>query len=179
VNVQALATIQHDLRFRGVNIYKLALENPGYGDGAARLPDREELFKWVGPVWPDDWVHWSRQRPTPPSLEDANNTTWVPIKGDAIAEYTFWEKIKNDAACVRNLKKLLAGRIDLWAANLTLQTLLQKQEGITRFKYARFRWRREAVSGAEQRMPDEVEVTSRTDTLRSEASLTIFQKNYL
>ena len=45
------------LRFPWERIYKLALEKPGYGVFVmARLPDREALFKWVGPIGPDDWV---------------------------------------------------------------------------------------------------------------------------
>ena len=45
------------LRFPWERIYKLALEKPGYGVFVmARLPDREKLFKWVGPIGPDDWI---------------------------------------------------------------------------------------------------------------------------
>ena len=45
------------LRFPWERIYRLALENPGYGVFVtARVPEREALFKWVGPIGPDDWV---------------------------------------------------------------------------------------------------------------------------
>ena len=45
------------LRFPWQRIYQLALENPGYGVFVtARVPEREQLFKWVGPLGPDDWV---------------------------------------------------------------------------------------------------------------------------
>ena len=45
------------LRFPWDRIYKLALEKPDYGVFVtARLPEREALFKWVGPIGPDDWV---------------------------------------------------------------------------------------------------------------------------
>ena len=45
------------LRFPWERIYNLALENPGYGVFVtARIPEREALFKWVGPLGPDDWV---------------------------------------------------------------------------------------------------------------------------
>ena len=45
------------LRFPWERIYKLTLEKPGYGVFVmARLPDREKLFKWVGPIGPDDWI---------------------------------------------------------------------------------------------------------------------------
>src|SRR5438128_2222379 len=49
------------LRFPWERIYKLALEKPGYGVFVmARLPDREKLFKWVGPIGPDDWIMLAR-----------------------------------------------------------------------------------------------------------------------
>ena len=45
------------LRFPWDRIYKLALEKPGYGVFVtARLAEREDKFKWVGPIGPDDWV---------------------------------------------------------------------------------------------------------------------------
>ncbi|PZR39960.1 MAG: amino acid ABC transporter substrate-binding protein, partial [Ectopseudomonas oleovorans] len=53
------AGVQYNLtlRFPWDRIYKLALEKPGYGVFVtARLPEREALFKWVGPIGPDDWV---------------------------------------------------------------------------------------------------------------------------
>ena len=53
------AGVQYNLtlRFPWDRIYKLALEKPNYGVFVtARLPEREQLFKWVGPIGPDDWV---------------------------------------------------------------------------------------------------------------------------
>ncbi|KPX12183.1 Uncharacterized protein ALO75_05082, partial [Pseudomonas syringae pv. coryli] len=39
------------LRFPWDRVYKLALEKPGYGVfSTTPLPERENLFKWVGPV---------------------------------------------------------------------------------------------------------------------------------
>ena len=54
---RAGVTYSLTLRFPWERVYKLALENPGYGAFVmARLPDREKLFKWVGPIGPDDWI---------------------------------------------------------------------------------------------------------------------------
>lgn len=45
------------LRFPWQRIYNLAMDNPNYGVFVtARVPEREHLFKWVGPLGPDDWV---------------------------------------------------------------------------------------------------------------------------
>jgi polar amino acid transport system substrate-binding protein len=56
------------LRFPWERVYKQALENPGYGAFVmARLPDREKLFKWVGPIGPGrlDHVGQGRQQDHP------------------------------------------------------------------------------------------------------------------
>ncbi|WP_410965052.1 hypothetical protein, partial [Salmonella sp. SAL04286] len=49
------------LRFPWDRIYKLALEKPGYGVFVtARLAEREDKFKWVGPLAVNDWVLMAR-----------------------------------------------------------------------------------------------------------------------
>ena len=55
----------------------------------ARLPEREELFKWVGPIGPDDWVLLARgDSPINlTSLDQARQYTVGAYKGDAIAEH--------------------------------------------------------------------------------------------
>ena len=77
------------LRFPWERVYKLALENPGYGAFVmARLPDRENLFKWVGPIGPDDWIMLARadSKITLDTLNDARKYKIGAYKGDAIAE---------------------------------------------------------------------------------------------
>ena len=55
----------------------------------ARLPEREELFKWVGPIGPDDWVLLARgDNPINlTSTDRARQYTVGAYKGDAIAEH--------------------------------------------------------------------------------------------
>ena len=77
------------LRFPWERIYKLALEKPGYGVFVmARLPDREKLFKWVGPIGPDDWIMLAKadSKITLETLEEARKYKIGAYKGDAIAE---------------------------------------------------------------------------------------------
>src|SRR3546814_5831470 len=86
-----LADISYSLtlRFPWERIYKLALDNPGYGVFVtARLPEREKLFKWVGPIGPDDWIMLAKadSKISLDSLEQARQYRIGVYKGDAIAE---------------------------------------------------------------------------------------------
>lgn len=76
------------LRFPWERIYNLTLDNPDYGVFVtARIPERETLFKWVGPLGPDDWVLLARADSpiTLNSLEEARQYTIGAYKNDAIA----------------------------------------------------------------------------------------------
>lgn len=86
---RAEVTYSLTLRFPWERIYKLALEKPGYGVFVmARLPDRENLFKWVGPIGPDDWIMLAKadSKISLESLEQARKYKIGAYKGDAIAE---------------------------------------------------------------------------------------------
>lgn len=105
------------LRFPWDRIYKLALEKPGYGVFVtARLAEREDKFKWVGPIGPDDWV--------------------LLAKGDAIAEFLGKNGFEADLALrdQENAQKLVKGQIDLWASGDPAGRYLAKQEGVTGLK---------------------------------------------
>ncbi|MBP3864535.1 MAG: ABC transporter substrate-binding protein, partial [Pseudomonas sp.] len=107
------------LRFPWERIYHLALEKPGYGVFVtARVPEREKLFKWVGPIGPDDWVLLARgDSPiTLTSLEQARQYRVGAYKGDAIA-LSLEKQGLAPVIVLRdqdNARKLQAGQIDLW-----------------------------------------------------------------
>lgn len=127
------------LRFPWERIYKMALENPGYGVFVtARLPEREELFKWVGPVGPDDWVLLARGDSSieVSSLDDARRYRIGAYKGDAIGEHLLAQGLEPSLALrdQANVEKLQNGSIDLWATGDPAGRFLAKQEGITGFK---------------------------------------------
>jgi len=127
------------LRFPWDRIYKLALEKPDYGVFVtARLPEREQLFKWVGPIGPDDWVMLARQDSpiTLNSLDDARRYKVGAYKGDAIAEHLEKQGLTPLTALrdQENAKKLQAGQIDLWATGDPAGRYLAKQEGISGLK---------------------------------------------
>ncbi|UMZ12494.1 ABC transporter substrate-binding protein [Pseudomonas sp. MPFS] len=127
------------LRFPWERIYKMALEQPGYGVFVtARLPDRESLFKWVGPIGPDDWIMLAKagSKITLESLEQARKYKIGAYKGDAIAE-TLAKQGLAPQVVLRdqdNARKLVAGQIDLWATGDPAGRYLAKQEGITGLK---------------------------------------------
>ncbi|WPN57664.1 MULTISPECIES: substrate-binding periplasmic protein [unclassified Pseudomonas] len=127
------------LRFPWERIYKLALENPGYGVFVmARLPDREKLFKWVGPIGPDDWIMLARadSKITLESLSQARKYKIGAYKGDAIAETLAKQGLK-PIVVLRdqdNAKKLVNGQIDLWATGDPAGRYLARQEGVNGLK---------------------------------------------
>lgn len=135
------ANIQYNmtLRFPWARIYKLALDNPNYGVFVtARLPERERLFKWVGPIGPDDWIMLAKADSsiTLNSLEDAKQYRVGAYKGDAIAEHLATKGLEAQTAFrdQENALKLQNGEIDLWATGDPAGRYLAKQEGVTGLK---------------------------------------------
>jgi len=127
------------LRFPWDRIYKLALEKPGYGVFVtARLPERESLFKWVGPIGPDDWVLLAKadSQIALNNLEEAKKYRVGAYKGDAIAEYLADHGFEPVLALrdQENAGKLQEGQIDLWASGDPAGRYLAKQVGVTGLK---------------------------------------------
>lgn len=127
------------LRFPWDRIYKLALNNPGYGVFVtARLPEREQSFKWVGPLGPDDWIMLARAD-CPITLENLDQARPYRIgayKGDAIAQ-SLAERDMRPILALRdqdNARKLLDGQIDLWATGDPAGRYLARLEGINGLK---------------------------------------------
>jgi polar amino acid transport system substrate-binding protein len=136
---RANVTYSLTLRFPWERVYKLALENPGYGAFVmARLPDRERLFKWVGPIGPDDWIMLAKadSKISLESLEDARKYRIGAYKGDAIAETLAKQGLK-PIVVLRdqdNAKKLVSGQIDLWATGDPAGRYLARQDGVNGLK---------------------------------------------
>ena len=136
---RADVTYSLTLRFPWERIYKLALEKPGYGVFVmARLPDREKLFKWVGPIGPDDWIMLAKadSKITLETLNDARKYKIGAYKGDAIAE-TLAKQGLNPIVVLRdqdNAKKLVNGQIDLWATGDPAGRYLARQDGVSGLK---------------------------------------------
>lgn len=86
-----------------------------------RTPQREYMFKWVGPVSSSSWVFYAKSDANIVinSLEDAKNdkykigTYFDDVKEGYLKDNEFYNlySVPNDAL---NLKKLIKGRINLW-----------------------------------------------------------------
>jgi polar amino acid transport system substrate-binding protein len=174
------------LRFPWDRIYKLALEKPGYGVFVtARLPEREQLFKWVGPIGPDDWVMLAKGD-SPISLNNLDEAKQYKVgayKGDAIAEHLV-EKGLQPLTALRdqeNAKKLMAGQIDLWATGDPAGRYLAKQEGISGLKTVLRFDSAELYLALNKEMPDEIvaKLQVALDQMRAEGFVDDILNSYL
>lgn len=127
------------LRFPWTRVYQQAKDTPNHGVFVlARQPDREDLFKWVGPLGPDDWVLLARADSTLQlgNLDQAKGLRIGAYKGDAIAESLARSGLK-PVLVLRdqdNARKLYSGEIDLWATGDPAGRYLARQIGMTAFK---------------------------------------------
>lgn len=174
------------LRFPWERIYHLALENPGYGVFVtARVPEREKLFKGVGPIGPDDWVLLARgDSPiTLTSLEQARQYRVGAYKGDAIA-LSLEKQGLAPVIVLRdqdNARKLQAGQIDLWATGAPAGQFLARQVGISGFKTVLRFHQAELYLALNKDVPDELvsKLQKALDQLRAEGVLQKISAKYL
>lgn len=174
------------LRFPWDRIYKLALENPGYGVFVtARLPEREKLFKWVGPIGPDDWVLLARaDSPIQlTTLEAARSYRIGAYKGDAIAVELARQGMKPITVLSDkdNAGKLVDGQLDLWATGDPAGRYLARQEGITGLKTVLRFNSAELYLALNKDVPDEmvVKLQAALDQLRKEGVVDDIMARYL
>jgi len=99
-----------------------------------RTPDREALFKWVGPiadrtVWM--WKLKARNDIDAPTLEKAKDYTVAGVSGFAATEYLKQQgfEVELTTSVEQNWKKLLAGRVDLGTALELEAACYMKQMG--------------------------------------------------
>jgi len=174
------------LRFPWERIYKLALEKPGYGVFVmARLPEREKLFKWVGPIGPDDWVMLAKadSKIALGSLEQARQYRIGAYKGDAIAETLAKQGLK-PIVVLRdqdNARKLVNGQIDLWATGDPAGRYLARQEGVSDLRTVLRFNSAELYLALNKDVPDDVvaRLQKALDELRKEGAVDAIMARYL
>ena len=183
---RANITYSLTLRFPWERIYKLTLEKPGYGVFVmARLPDREKLFKWVGPIGPDDWIMLAKadSKITLETLNDARKYKIGAYKGDAIAE-TLAKQGLNPIVVLRdqdNAKKLVNGQIDLWATGDPAGRYLARQEGVNGLKTVLRFNSAELYLALNKDVPDETvaRLQAALDQMRKEGKVDEIMARYL
>ena len=98
-----------------------------------RTPERQALFKWIGPTDSAEWVFMARAGSGIKlrTLEDARPYRIGTYNGDARDGYLRSRGFRVDAAPtdLTNPHKLLLGRIDLWAAALRAGSPVLEQNG--------------------------------------------------
>src|SRR3990167_5417215 len=183
---RADVTYSLTLRFPWERIYKLALEKPGYGVFVmARLPDREKLFKWVGPIGPDDWIMLAKadSKISLETLDQARKYKIGAYKGDAIAETLAKQGLK-PIVVLRdqdNAKKLVSGQIDLWATGDPAGRYLARQEGVNGLKTVLRFNSAELYLALNKDVPDEVvaRLQAALDELRNSGRIDEIMARYL
>jgi polar amino acid transport system substrate-binding protein len=100
-----------------------------------RTPEREALFKWVGPLVKNNWYIFAKAG-DPRSLKNLEELKAYSIgayRGDAIAEYLTKNGYKTDLAKADedNPQKLLGNRFDFWASGELLGLAILKRKNLS------------------------------------------------
>ncbi|VXC95582.1 Amino acid ABC transporter substrate-binding protein [Pseudomonas sp. 8Z] len=174
------------LRFPWDRIYKLALEKPGHGVFVtARLPEREALFKWVGPIGPDDWVMLAKAGSALriDTLQQAAKYRIGAYKGDAISQYLTDKGIEHSTSLrdQENARKLESGQVDLWATGDPAGRYLAKQEGVSGLKTVLRFDSAELYLALNRETPDDLvaKLQAALDSMRKEGVIDEIQGRYL
>lgn len=115
--------------------YELAQRTPdACVFSTSRIAEREGLFKWVGPLREVDWTFYGLANPPFQlvTLEDAKGLRIGGYNGDVRAQFLLDRGFKVDTAQdnFSNPRKLLAGRIDLWATSHQLANGVLMRQGL-------------------------------------------------
>lgn len=98
-----------------------------------RTPEREALFKWVGPIAFNEWVLYGRadSHPDLATLDDARPYLIGAYNGDVREQYLRGRgfRVETVVADSLNAKKLILGRIDLWVSGRFDGAALIEQSG--------------------------------------------------
>jgi len=100
---------------------------------AARTPEREHSFKWIGPAETNQWALFGRRGESPPSsLDQVKERTIGGSLGDAATQYLVDLGLKVDESRddELNMRKLETHRIDYWVNNLATGLSLTGQRGM-------------------------------------------------
>lgn len=101
-----------------------------------RTPEREAMFKWIGPLVKNNWVIFGRVGDTrkPQTLEDLRPYVMGTYRNDAVEEFLALNGFKTDLANTDsdNPQKLLYGRFDFWATGELLGNTILKNQNLNK-----------------------------------------------
>jgi polar amino acid transport system substrate-binding protein len=117
--------------------YSLALTQPNVAlFSTTRLPQREKLFKWVGPLYSQTWGFYAK-KDSPLKISSLAQAKTVSRIGtyykDAKEQYLLANGFRNLVSTKKNLsniRHLMDGSIDLWVSSDFNMPYLAKQAGI-------------------------------------------------
>ncbi|MET1076915.1 MAG: transporter substrate-binding domain-containing protein [Pseudomonas sp.] len=124
------------LRFPWDRIYKQTLEQPNHGLFSTSLTDeRKPMFKWVGPIAQYESVLLAAPGKSfaISSLEQAKDYKVGAYKSSAVSQRIEGAGLTpiNSLRDQENIRKLVTGKIDLWATSDPVWRYYAKQEGVT------------------------------------------------
>jgi len=174
------------LRFPWDRLYRLTLDKPNYGLFSTTFtPERQPLFKWVGPLAKTGWVLLAApgNNLSVASLKDAGQYQIGAYKNDAVSQHLESQGLSpaNALRDQENIKKLLSGKIDLWATTDPVGRYLAKQEGVSGLNTALRFNEAELYLALNKDTPDEVvqRLQKALDELRAEGFIDEMTNNYL
>lgn len=176
---------QQILRFPWQRVYQQTLDDAGYGlFSTARTPEREKLFKWVGPIAKNEWVLFAKADSTIQlsSLEDARRYRIGGYKGDAKTQFLLDRGLEVQTALRdnENVRKLERGQIDLWVTSNQAGRFVARQEGLEGLKVVQHLHSAELYLALNLQTPDELvqKLQQALDSLRAESALTSIEARY-
>ncbi|WP_163835356.1 substrate-binding periplasmic protein [Spartinivicinus ruber] len=115
--------------------FNKALTKPSYGIYSAfRTPEREQKFKWVGPLFKEDWIILTNPESDIKitNLEDLKKYRVGSFASDPISDYLKEKGIKVDTAQndVVNVTKLKLKKIDVWATSSLSGPYIAKRQNM-------------------------------------------------
>lgn len=116
--------------------YQSALELAGHcAFSMARSHDREDKFRWIGPIAQMDWVLYARVdgRRAPESLAEVRDAHIGGAAQDVITQWLVLNKFHVDPTPTDSLNpaKLQAGRFDYWAVSRQRGATITAAAGLT------------------------------------------------
>jgi polar amino acid transport system substrate-binding protein len=174
------------LRFPWDRLYRLTLDKPNYGlFSTSYTEERKPLFKWVGPIGKTRWVLLSAPGSDikVSSLQEAAKYRIGAYKNDAVSQHLESQGLSpiNALRDQENVKKLVRGQIDLWAATDPVGRYLAKQEEVSGLNTVLLFKEVDQYLALNKDTPDEVveRLQKALEEMRAEGFVDEITENYL